>query len=215
MTDEHATALNSVLSVGGLRAELAAIVRYAGQCAEQDEQVRRAVYEKYHIEGMKAVERAGKSWRDVFCRLAARTEAAPMTYTMRRPTPDERDKITRCRRQFFEVERLGLLKEQVETLLPARLNDGMPRGSPTPYGIDDKMIRAERTRREYDEAVKLLEVYREEARKAIDALHPSPPQRGFLLSFYVDGYTMKECYIGLHIDRRSAYRYTAFIERSF
>ena len=53
-----------------------------------------------------------------------------MTYTMRRPTPDERDKITRCRRQFFEVERLGLLKEQVETLLPARLNDGMPRGSP-------------------------------------------------------------------------------------
>ena len=38
MTDEHATALNSVLSVGGLRAELAAIVRYAGQCAEQDEQ---------------------------------------------------------------------------------------------------------------------------------------------------------------------------------
>ena len=81
-----------------------------------------------------------------------------MTYTMRRPTPDERDKITRCRRQFFEVERLGLLKEQVETLLPARLNDGMPRGSPMPYGIDDKMIRAERTRREYDEAVKLLEV---------------------------------------------------------
>lgn len=138
-----------------------------------------------------------------------------MTYTMRRPTPDERDKITRCRRQFFEVERLGLLKEQVETLLPARLNDGMPRGSPMPYGIDDKMIRAERTRREYDEAVKLLEVYREEARKAIDALHPSPPQRGFLLSFYVDGYTMKECYIGLHIDRRSAYRYTSFIERSF
>ncbi len=63
MTDEHATALNSVLSVGGLRAELAAIVRYAGQCAEQDEQARRAVYEKYHIEGMKAVERAGKSWR--------------------------------------------------------------------------------------------------------------------------------------------------------
>ena len=61
MTDEHATALNSVLSVGGLRAELVAIVRYAGQCAEQDE--RRAVYEKYHIEGMKAVERAGKSWR--------------------------------------------------------------------------------------------------------------------------------------------------------
>lgn len=54
-----------------------------------------------------------------------------------------------------------------------------------PYGIDDKMIRAERTQREYDEAVKLLEVYREEARKAIDALHPSPPQRGFLLSFYV------------------------------
>lgn len=138
-----------------------------------------------------------------------------MTYTMRRPTPDERDKITRCRRQFFEVERLGLLKEQVETLLPARLNDGMPRGSPMPYGIDDKMIRAERTRREYDEAVKLLEVYREEARKAIDALHPSPLQRGFLLSFYVDGYTVKECYIGLHIDRRSAYRYTAFIERGF
>ena len=55
-----------------------------------------------------------------------------MTYTMRRPTPDERDKITRCRRQFFEVERLGLLKEQAETLLPTRLNDGMPRGSPTP-----------------------------------------------------------------------------------
>ena len=69
-----------------------------------------------------------------------------MTYTMRRPTPDERDKITRCRRQFFEVEQLGLLKEQAETLLPARLNDGMPRGSPMPYGIDDKMIRAERTR---------------------------------------------------------------------
>lgn len=86
-----------------------------------------------------------------------------MTYTMRRPTPDERDKITRCRRQFFEVERLGLLKEQAETLLPTRLNDGMPRGSPMPYGIDDKMIRAERTRREYDEAVKLLEVYRDEA----------------------------------------------------
>lgn len=101
-----------------------------------------------------------------------------MTYTMRRPTPDEQERIVRCRRQFFEVERLGLLKEQVETLLPARLNDGMPRGSPMPYGIDDKMIRAERTRREYDEAVKLLEVYREEARKAIDALHPSPPQRG-------------------------------------
>ena len=40
MTDEHAKALNSVLSVGGLRAELAAIVRYAGQCAEEDEQAR-------------------------------------------------------------------------------------------------------------------------------------------------------------------------------
>ena len=63
MTDEHATALNSVLSVGGLRAELAAIVRYAGQCAEQDEQARWAVYEKYHAEGKKAVECAGKSWR--------------------------------------------------------------------------------------------------------------------------------------------------------
>lgn len=44
MTDEHATALNSVLSVGGLRAELAAIVRYAGQCAEADEQARWAVF---------------------------------------------------------------------------------------------------------------------------------------------------------------------------
>lgn len=63
MTDEHATALNSVLSVGGLRAELAAIVRYAGQCAEADEQVRWAVYERYRAEGKKAVERAGKSWR--------------------------------------------------------------------------------------------------------------------------------------------------------
>lgn len=50
-----------------------------------------------------------------------------MTCTMRRPTPDERDKITRCRKQIFEVERLGLLMEQAETLLPARLNDGMPR----------------------------------------------------------------------------------------
>lgn len=63
MTDKHATALNSVLSVGGLRAELAAIVRYAGQCAEADEQARWAVYERYHAEGKKAVERAGKSWR--------------------------------------------------------------------------------------------------------------------------------------------------------
>ena len=62
MTDEHATALNSVLSVGGLRAELAAIVRYAGQCAEADDQARWAVYERYRAEGMKAVERAGKSW---------------------------------------------------------------------------------------------------------------------------------------------------------
>ena len=79
-----------------------------------------------------------------------------MTCTMRRPTPDERDKITRCRKQIFEAERLGLLMEQAEILLPARLNDGMPRGSSMPYGIDDKMIRAERTRREYDEAVKLL-----------------------------------------------------------
>lgn len=138
-----------------------------------------------------------------------------MTCTMRRPTPDERDKITRCRKQIFEVERLGLLMEQAETLLPARLNDGMPRGSSMPYGIDDKMIRAERTRREYDEAVKLLEIYREEARKAIDALHPSPPQRGFLLSFYVDGYTMKECYISLRISERAAMRYKAWIERSF
>ena len=43
-----------------------------------------------------------------------------MTCTMRRPTPDERDKITRCRKQIFEVERLGLLMEQAETLLPAR-----------------------------------------------------------------------------------------------
>lgn len=51
MTDEHAKALNSILSVGGLRAELAAIVRYAGQCAEEDEQARWAVYEKYHAEG--------------------------------------------------------------------------------------------------------------------------------------------------------------------
>ena len=59
MMGEHTKALNSILSVGGLRAELAAIVRYAGRCAEQDEQARRAVYEKYHIEGMKAVERAG------------------------------------------------------------------------------------------------------------------------------------------------------------
>lgn len=49
MTDEHAKALNSVLSVGGLRTELAAIVRYAGQCAEEDEQARWAVYEKYHF----------------------------------------------------------------------------------------------------------------------------------------------------------------------
>lgn len=63
MTDEHVTALNSVLSVGGLRAELAAIVRYAGRCAEQDEQARRSVYERYRAEGKKAVERAGKSWR--------------------------------------------------------------------------------------------------------------------------------------------------------
>lgn len=61
--EEHNRALNSILSVGGLRAELAAIVRYAGQCAEQGEQARRAVYEKYRAEGMKAVERAGKSWR--------------------------------------------------------------------------------------------------------------------------------------------------------
>ena len=62
MMGEHAKALDSILSVGGLRAELAAIVRYAGRCAEQDEQSRRAVYERYRAEGMKAVERAGKSW---------------------------------------------------------------------------------------------------------------------------------------------------------
>ena len=138
-----------------------------------------------------------------------------MTISMRYPTPDEWNKLERCRKQFFEVERLGLLKEQAEALLPARLNDGMPRGSSMPYGIDDKMIRMERTRREYDEAVKLLGVYREDVRKTIDALHPSTPQRDFLLSYYADGYTMKECYIGLHISERTARRYKFWVERGF
>lgn len=63
LTEKHAKALNSILSVGGLRAELAAIVRYAGQYAQQDEQTRRAVYEQYLAEGKKAVEREKKSWR--------------------------------------------------------------------------------------------------------------------------------------------------------
>lgn len=135
-----------------------------------------------------------------------------MTLSMRRPTPAERERITRCRKQFFEVERLGLLMEAAQTFLPARLNDGMPRGKNLPYSVDDRLIRAERTRREYEAAVKLLEEWREEARAAIDALHPSTPQRGFLLSFYVDGYTMKECFIGLHISERAVWRYRAAIE---
>lgn len=135
-----------------------------------------------------------------------------MTLSMRRPTPAERERITRCRKQFFEVERLGLMLEQAQTSLPARLNDGMPRGRNLPYGVDDRLIRAERTRREYEAAVKLLEEWRGEARAAIDALHPSTPQRGFLLSFYVDGYTMKECFIGLHISERAVWRYRAAIE---
>lgn len=63
LTEKHAKALNSILSVGGLRAELAAIVRYAGQYAQQDEQTRRAVYERYLAEGQKVVEREKKSWR--------------------------------------------------------------------------------------------------------------------------------------------------------
>lgn len=138
-----------------------------------------------------------------------------MTYTMRRPTPDERERIVRCRKQALEVERLGLLMEQAQTLLSARLSNGLPRGNHLPYGLDDRLLRAERTRREYDTATKLMEEYREDARAAIDALHPSPPQQGFLLSFYVDGYTMKECYISLRISERSAKRYKEFIERSF
>lgn len=63
LTEKHAKALNSILSVGGLRAELAAIVRYAGQYAQQDEQTRWAVYERYLAEGQKVVEREKKSWR--------------------------------------------------------------------------------------------------------------------------------------------------------
>lgn len=75
-----------------------------------------------------------------------------MTLSMRRPTPAERERITRCRKQFFEVERLGLMLEQAQTSLSARLNDGMPRGKNLPYGVDDRLIRAERTRREYEAA---------------------------------------------------------------
>ena len=62
MTDEHAKALNAVLCAGGLRAELAAIVRYAGQYAGKSKRARWEVYEKYHAEGKKVVERAGRPW---------------------------------------------------------------------------------------------------------------------------------------------------------
>ena len=63
LTEKHAKAMNAILSVGGLRAELAAIVRYAGRYAQQDEQTRWAVYERYLAEGQKVVEREKKSWR--------------------------------------------------------------------------------------------------------------------------------------------------------
>lgn len=62
MTDEHVKALNAVLCAGGLRAELAAIVRYAGQYAGKSKRARWEVYEKYHAEGKKVVERAGRPW---------------------------------------------------------------------------------------------------------------------------------------------------------
>ena len=62
MTEKHAKAMNAILSVGGLRAELAAIVRYAGRYAQQDEQTRWTVYERYLAEGQKVVEREKKSW---------------------------------------------------------------------------------------------------------------------------------------------------------
>ena len=112
------------------------------------------------------------------------------------------------------MERLGLLAETAREFLPARRNEGMPRGNNLPYGVDDKVIRMERTRREYEAALRLLEEYREVARRTIDELHPSPQQRGFLLSFYVDGYTMKECYINLRIAERTVWRYRAMVENN-
>ena len=62
MTEKHAKAMNAILSVGGLRAELVAIVRYAGQYAGKSKRARWEVYEKYHAEGKKVVEHAGRPW---------------------------------------------------------------------------------------------------------------------------------------------------------
>lgn len=132
---------------------------------------------------------------------------------MTKPTNDQRERILRCRKQAQEVERLGLLMEAAQTFLPARLNDGMPRGNNLPYGVDDKLIRAERTRREHQAAVELLEVWRQDARQAIEELNPTQNQRAFLLSYFVDGYSFKEAQISQRVSQRAALYYMTSIKK--